>query len=289
MIQIHGVITDPAGKPVPGALIELRAISTTSEVLMGSAMTFKCDREGGYRFQLAVGTYDVYAQNDQCGDMDYMGSGVVTAKSTDGPLNSILVDSGISLTPPLLDRAVEAMQRSEAAAEATAEDRRQTSSDAMTAEQARLGATEQAAAASASATTAGSKAGDAATSAGAAAGLRVMPRSGQRTLWMWRWFLVSILLCITRPKRMPQHRDLQQAQRRPLSAPVPHRPRLHTPTPVPSPRRPRPVRRPPVQAWRPLKRALPTLPKSRRKPPPPMPVLTPVMPRKRHWSQRVRR
>lgn len=170
MIQIHGVIIDPAGKPVPGALIELRAISTTSEVLMGSAMTFKCDREGGYRFQLAVGTYDVYAQNDLCGDMDYMGSGVVTAKSTDGPLNSILVDSGISLTPPLLDRAVEAMQRSEAAAEATAEDRRQTSSDAMTAEQARLGATEQAAAASASATTAGSKADDAATSAGAAAG-----------------------------------------------------------------------------------------------------------------------
>lgn len=46
MIQIHGVITDPAGKAVPGALIELRAISTTSEVLMGSAMTFKCDREG---------------------------------------------------------------------------------------------------------------------------------------------------------------------------------------------------------------------------------------------------
>lgn len=170
MIQIHGVITDPAGKPVPRALIELRALSTTGEVLMGSAMTFKCDQAGEYRFQLATGTYDVYAQNDQCGDMDYMGSGVVTAQSSDGPLNSILVDSGINLTPPLLDRALEAMQRSEAAAEATADDRQQIGSDVATAEQARLVATEQAAAASVSATTAGSKAGDATTSADAAAG-----------------------------------------------------------------------------------------------------------------------
>ncbi|MGY3856115.1 prophage tail fiber N-terminal domain-containing protein [Aeromonas intestinalis] len=170
MIQIHGVITDPAGKPVPRALIELRALSSTSEVLMGSAMTFKCEQDGGYRFQLAAGTYDVYAQNDLCGDMDYMGTGVVSAQSTDGPLNSILVDSGINLTPPLLDRAVEAMQRSEVAAEATAEDRLQTGNDVVTAEQAKQVAAEQAAAASASATTAGINAGDATTSAGAAAG-----------------------------------------------------------------------------------------------------------------------
>lgn len=170
MIQIHGVITDPAGKAVPGAIIELRALSTTGEVLMGSAMTFKCDQVGEYRFQLAAGTYDVYAQNDLCGDMDYMGTGVVSAQSIDCPLNDILVDNGINLTPPLLDRAVEAMQRSEAAAEATAEDRLQTGNDVATAEQAKQVATEQAAAASASSTAAGIKAGDAATSAGAAAG-----------------------------------------------------------------------------------------------------------------------
>ncbi|MGL6368945.1 tail fiber domain-containing protein [Aeromonas hydrophila] len=170
MIQIHGVITDPAGQAVPGAIIELRSLNTTGEVLMGSVLTFKCDPAGGYRFQLAAGTYDVYAQNDLCGDMDYLGTGVVTAQSAGGPLNSILVDSGINLTPPLLDRAVEAMLRSEAAAEATAEDRGQTGSDAMTAEQARLSATEQAAAASASAAIAGRKAAEAATSAVAAAG-----------------------------------------------------------------------------------------------------------------------
>ncbi|RSM31737.1 hypothetical protein C5B78_04580 [Aeromonas salmonicida] len=118
MIQIYGVITDPAGKPVPGAIIELRSLHTTSEVLMGSVLTFKCDPAGGYRFQLAAGTYDVYAQNDLCGDMDYLGTGVVMAQSADGPLNSILVDSGINLTPPLLERAVEAMNRSESAARA---------------------------------------------------------------------------------------------------------------------------------------------------------------------------
>lgn len=170
MVQILGVITDPTGRPVPRAIIELRALSTTGEVLMGSAMTFKCDEAGGYSFQLAVGTYDVYAQNDVCGDMDYMGTGVVTAKSKDGPLNDILVDGGINLTPPLLDRAVEAMQRSEAAAEATAEDRQQTGRDVVATEQARATATAQAAAASASATTAGSKAASASASAYAAAG-----------------------------------------------------------------------------------------------------------------------
>lgn len=169
MVQILGVITDPTGRPVPRAIIELRALSTTGEVLMGSAMTFKCDEAGGYSFQLAVGTYDVYAQNDVCGDMDYMGTGVVTAKSKDGPLNDILVDGGINLTPPLLDRAVEAMQRSEAAAEATAEDRQQTGRDVVATEQARATATKQAAAASASATTAGSKAASASASADAAA------------------------------------------------------------------------------------------------------------------------
>ncbi|HHQ4529679.1 TPA: prophage tail fiber N-terminal domain-containing protein [Aeromonas hydrophila] len=155
MIQIDGVITDPAGKPVPRALIELRALSTTGEVLMGSAMTFKCDQAGEYRFQLAAGTYDVYAQNDLCGDMDYMGTGVVTAQSTDGPLNSILVDSGINLTPPLLERAVEAMNRSESAARATEQDKQQTGSDVIATEQASNSAAKHAKAAAASALVAG--------------------------------------------------------------------------------------------------------------------------------------
>ncbi|MBL0492795.1 tail fiber domain-containing protein [Aeromonas veronii] len=168
MIQIYGVMTDPAGKSVPGAIIELRSLTTTSEVLMGSVLTFKCDTAGRYLFPLAVGAYDVYAQNDQCGDMDYLGTGVVVSQGADGPLNSILVDSGISLTPPLLDRAVDAMQRAESAAEATGRDRIQTGNDVSAAQRASLLAAEQASAALASANTADSKAGEAATSATAA-------------------------------------------------------------------------------------------------------------------------
>ena len=144
MIQIHGVMTDPAGKSVPGAIIELRSLSTTSEVLMGSVLTFKCDPAGGYRFSLAVGAYDVYAQNDLCGDLDYQGTGIVTAQSIDGSLNSILVDSGINVTPPLLELAVDAMQRAESAAEATGRDRLQTDSDVIAAQQASQLASEQA-------------------------------------------------------------------------------------------------------------------------------------------------
>ncbi|MGL6476258.1 tail fiber domain-containing protein [Aeromonas hydrophila] len=155
MIQIHGVITDPAGQAVPGAIIELHSLNTTGEVLMGSVLTFKCDPAGGYRFQLAAGTYDVYAQNDLCGDMDYLGTGVVTAQSAGGPLNSILVDSGINLTPPLLERAVEAMNRSESAARATEQDKQQTGSDVIATELASNSAAKHANAAAASALVAG--------------------------------------------------------------------------------------------------------------------------------------
>ncbi|MGY3892825.1 tail fiber domain-containing protein [Aeromonas enterica] len=170
MIQLFGVITDPAGVPVPGALIELRALGTSHEVLMGSVLTFKCDPVGGYRFPLAVGTYDVYAQNDLCGDMDYMGTGSVTADSIDGTLNSILVDNGINLTPPLLDRALDAMQRAELAAQAAEQDLLQTGADVIATQQAAQLAAEHADAASASAMTAGSQADEAKSSAIAAAG-----------------------------------------------------------------------------------------------------------------------
>lgn len=168
MIHIYGVMTDPAGKLVPGAIIELRSLTTTSEVLMGSVLTFKCDTAGRYRFPLAVGAYDVYAQNDQCGDMDYLGTGVVVSQGADGPLNSILVDSGINLTPPLLGRAVDAMQRAESAAEATGRDRIQTGNDVSDAQRASQLAAEQASAALASANMAGSEADEAVTSATAA-------------------------------------------------------------------------------------------------------------------------
>lgn len=123
MIRIFGTMTDPSGSPVPGAIIELRAICSTSEVLLGSTVTIKCDQQGAYGFQLALGTYDAYAQNDRCGDMDYLGTARVSDNSVDGDLHSILVDGGINITPPMLESALAAAQRAESSAAITAEDR----------------------------------------------------------------------------------------------------------------------------------------------------------------------
>lgn len=133
MIHIHGTITDPSGQSVAGAMIELRALNSTAEVLAGSVLTIKCDASGSYDFQLGIGAYDVYAQNDYQGDMDYLGAGAVSAASVDGPLLSILVDGGINLTPPLLDTAHDAMQRAVSSAASAAADREQTGIDAQTA------------------------------------------------------------------------------------------------------------------------------------------------------------
>ncbi|HAU4975644.1 TPA: hypothetical protein F3L06_13660 [Aeromonas hydrophila] len=108
MIRIFGTMTDPTGVGVPGAMIELRAIKSQMESLYGSTVAIKCDAVGIYDFELAPGTYDVYAQNDRCGDMDYLGIGKVSASTPPGPLNAILVDGGIDLTPPMLDAAIEA-------------------------------------------------------------------------------------------------------------------------------------------------------------------------------------
>lgn len=125
MICVSGVIADPSGNPVAGALIELRALTSTAEVLAGAVLTYKCDGQGRYQFELGVSAYDAYAQNDRCGDMDYLGTAMVTANTTDGDLNHLLADGGINLTPPLLDEALaaaEAARKSatEAAASETA-------------------------------------------------------------------------------------------------------------------------------------------------------------------------
>lgn len=133
MIRIFGAMTDPSGSPVPGAIIELRAISSTNEVLLGSTVNHKCDQQGAYSFQLAAGMYDAYAQNDRCGDMDYLGTAKVSANSVDGDLHSILVDGGINITPPMLESALEAAKRAESAAALTAADRVSTGQDAESA------------------------------------------------------------------------------------------------------------------------------------------------------------
>lgn len=89
MIRVFGQITDASGKGVAGAMIELRALKSSTEVLYGSVFTYKCDASGHYEFPLAIGAYDAYAQNDICGDMDYLGTAMVTADTDDGGLHHI--------------------------------------------------------------------------------------------------------------------------------------------------------------------------------------------------------
>ncbi len=131
MIRVFGQITDASGKGVAGAMIELRALKSSTEVLYGSVFTYKCDASGHYEFPLAIGAYDAYAQNDICGDMDYIGIAVVTADTNDGDLHHILVDGGINITPPMLDTAMEFALRAEKAATSAKSDRIQTGKDVI--------------------------------------------------------------------------------------------------------------------------------------------------------------
>ena len=131
MIRVFGQITDASGKGVAGAMIELRALKSSTEVLYGSVLTYKCDASGRYEFPLATGAYDAYAQNDICGDMDYIGTAVVTADTDDGDLHHILVDGGINITPPMLDTAMEFALRAEKAATSAKSDRIQTGKDVI--------------------------------------------------------------------------------------------------------------------------------------------------------------
>lgn len=131
MIRVFGQITDASGKGVAGAMIELRALKSSTEVLYGSVLTYKCDASGHYEFPLAIGAYDTYAQNDICGDMDYLGTAVVTADTDDGDLHHILVDGGINITPPMLDAAMEFALRAEKAATSAKSDRIQTGKDVI--------------------------------------------------------------------------------------------------------------------------------------------------------------
>ncbi|KAB7673740.1 prophage tail fiber N-terminal domain-containing protein [Plesiomonas shigelloides] len=131
MIRVFGQMTDASGKGVAGAMIELRALKSSTEVLYGSVLTYKCDVSGHYEFPLAIGAYDAYAQNDICGDMDYIGTAVVTADTNDGDLHHILVDGGINITPPMLDAAMEFALRAEIAATSAESDRIQTGKDVI--------------------------------------------------------------------------------------------------------------------------------------------------------------
>ncbi|WP_421174104.1 prophage tail fiber N-terminal domain-containing protein [Aeromonas enteropelogenes] len=121
MIKLFGVMTDPAGLPVPNALLEFRAINSTKEALFGGVVTYKCDAAGRYDLNLALGHYDVYAQSDYCSDMDYLGTAAVTEATEDGDIYHILVDGGVDITPPIVAIVIDGAARAEAAAVAAEE------------------------------------------------------------------------------------------------------------------------------------------------------------------------
>uniref|UniRef100_UPI0012E06523 prophage tail fiber N-terminal domain-containing protein n=1 Tax=Plesiomonas shigelloides TaxID=703 RepID=UPI0012E06523 len=131
MIRVFGQIAYVSGEGISGAMIELRALKSSTEVLCGSVLTYKCDASGHYDFPVAMGTYDVYAQNDVCSDMDYLGTAVVTADTDDGDLHHILVDGGINITPPMLDAAMEFALQAEIAATSAKSDCIQTGNDVI--------------------------------------------------------------------------------------------------------------------------------------------------------------
>ncbi|WP_421238388.1 prophage tail fiber N-terminal domain-containing protein [Aeromonas enteropelogenes] len=116
MIKLFGVMTDPAGLPVPNALLEFRAINSTKEALFGGVVTYKCDAAGRYDLNLALGHYDVYAQSDYCSDMDYLGTAAVLEATEDGDIYHILVDGGVDITPPIVAIVMDGAARAEAAA-----------------------------------------------------------------------------------------------------------------------------------------------------------------------------
>lgn len=161
MIRIHGTIADPSGRSVPGAMIELRAINSTSELLIGAVLTIKCDTSGKYDFQLGNGFYDVYAQNDYQGDMDYIGTGAVYDSSLDSSLYGILVDGGVNLTPPMLADAYEAAKRAVEARDIVVREASNVNSKAAEVELARKEVASNAEAAIAAASTATMKANEA--------------------------------------------------------------------------------------------------------------------------------
>ncbi|MGL5486686.1 MAG: prophage tail fiber N-terminal domain-containing protein [Shewanella sp.] len=121
MIKLFGVMTDPAGLPVPNALLEFRAINSTKEALFGGVVTYKCDAAGRYDLNLALGHYDVYAQSDYCSDMDYLGTAAVTEETEDGDIYHILVDGGMDITPPIVAIVINEADRAEAAAKSAEE------------------------------------------------------------------------------------------------------------------------------------------------------------------------
>ncbi|HGB5896129.1 TPA: prophage tail fiber N-terminal domain-containing protein [Salmonella enterica subsp. enterica serovar Kottbus] len=164
MTIISGTLKDGAGQPVPDCTIILKAMNTTSAVIVTTTASIGTNA-GQYHFEASPARYEVVLvisgrQPQKVGTID------VYADSGDGTLNDFLTKiSGDYLTPDIMKRFEQLAQKAGDAAEQAgkaAEGMTQIRTDAQTAR-------DEATRAKGDAQTAGTAAGQAATAAGNAA------------------------------------------------------------------------------------------------------------------------
>lgn len=121
-MNVVGTLFDLSRQPIPHGLIQLVAVTTSSEVLQGSSVIIKADKEGCYDFELLSGSYEIYAQPSRISDMCYMGETVIASDTPDGTLNSII---GITnpVLPPQVEQALNAAKEAVNAAMQVAKDK----------------------------------------------------------------------------------------------------------------------------------------------------------------------
>lgn len=104
---VFGILRDLANRPIANGLLQIVATSTTNSVFIGSTVYMKADSRGYYQFELLPGTYSLYAQPSKQSDVEYLGETVVTDKTPDGSLNS-LVGITVPVLPTLVQQTIDA-------------------------------------------------------------------------------------------------------------------------------------------------------------------------------------
>ncbi|PSU19620.1 hypothetical protein CTM97_21020 [Photobacterium phosphoreum] len=104
---VFGILRDLVNRPIANGLLQIVATSTTNSVFIGSSVYMKADNQGHYQFELLPGTYTLYAQPSKQSDVEYLGETVVTDKTSDGSLNS-LVGITVPILPKLVQQTIDA-------------------------------------------------------------------------------------------------------------------------------------------------------------------------------------
>ncbi|TKI01958.1 prophage tail fiber N-terminal domain-containing protein, partial [Martelella alba] len=109
MALISGVLLAPSGAPLPNVNIILRAISTSSRVIVQSESTTTTDANGNYSINAETGRYFVFISTDGQPDA-HVGTIQIFSDSIDGTLNSFLTMPGENDLTPAIVATVEQMR-----------------------------------------------------------------------------------------------------------------------------------------------------------------------------------